>query len=150
MLQATSDAGQFVTYDLGGAYNLSSVVTFGGWADGGRDQHLYDVLTSTDGITFNTLASFAGVNIGGGTPISHRVALTDDSFPHLATGITHIRINFLDVENNFTGYTEIDVFGTPVPEPASAVLFVAGLLGFVGPRRRAQLTRSCTSRRRRT
>jgi hypothetical protein len=98
---------------------------------------LYDVLTSTDGITFNTLASFAGVNIGGGTPISHRVALTDDSFPHLATGITHIRINFLDVENNFTGYTEIDVFGTPVPEPASAVLFVAGLLGFVGPRRRA-------------
>jgi hypothetical protein len=131
-----SGAGQFVTYYLGGTYDLSSVVTFGGWADGGRDEQLYDVLSSTDGVNFNTLASFAGVNIGSGTPISHRVALTEDSLFHLATGITHIRINFLDVENNFTGYTEIDVFGDLVPEPTSAVTAGLGALGVLALRRR--------------
>jgi hypothetical protein len=124
-----SNAGQFVTYSLGGPHNLSSIVTFGGWADGGRDQLFYDVLTSTDGVNFTSLASFAGVNIGGGTPISHRVALTEDSLPYLATGVTHVRLNFLDVENDFTGYTEIDVQGTRVPEPASVALACFGVLG---------------------
>ena len=125
-----------MTYDLGGQYSLSSIVSIGGWPDGGRDQQLYDVLTSTDGVNFNSLASFAGVNIGGGTPISHRVALTEESLPHLATGVTHIRLNFLDVENDFTGYTEIDVFGTRVPEPASAAIAGLGALGVLAVRRR--------------
>jgi hypothetical protein len=136
---ATGDAsggGQFVTYDLGGLFNLSSIVTFGGWGDGGRDQQLYEILTSTDGINFNTLASFAGVNVSGTTPISHRVALTEDALPHLATGVTHVRVNFLDVENDYTGYTEIDVLGARVPEPASAVLAGLGALSILGIRRR--------------
>ena len=131
-----SGAGQFVTYDLGGSFNLSSIITFGGWGDGGRDQQLYDVLASTDGINFTTLASFAGVNVGGGTPISHRVALTEDSLPHLAAGVTHVRLNFLDVENDFTGYTEMDVFGAPVPEPASAAIAGLGVLGVLAVCRR--------------
>jgi hypothetical protein len=50
--------------------------------------------------------------------------------------VTHLRVNFLAVENGYTGYSEIDVFGTRVPEPAAAVLFGAALLSLVALRRR--------------
>lgn len=136
---ATADAsggGQFLVYDLGGVFNLSSIVTFGGWGDGGRDQQFYNILTSSDGINFNPLASFAGVNTAGTTPISHRVQLTEDSLPNLATGVTHVRFNFLDVENDYSGYTEIDVFGTLVPEPGTMTLAGLAALGVVALRRR--------------
>ncbi|HJQ80406.1 MAG TPA: hypothetical protein VJ828_10650, partial [Lacipirellulaceae bacterium] len=41
-------SGQFVVYALGGPYDLSSIVVYGGWNDAGRDAQHYDLLTSTD------------------------------------------------------------------------------------------------------
>jgi F5/8 type C domain/PEP-CTERM motif len=133
-------SGQYVVYALGGPHNVSSIVVYGGWNDAGRDAQHYDLLTSTDGVSFNPLGSIdinPGVQGTDTTPVSNRVAFTDDALPNLATEVTHIRLNFLAVENGYTGYTEIDVFGTLVPEPSSAALLSVGLLGFAALRRRA-------------
>jgi hypothetical protein len=136
---ATGHNGDSVTYALGGASNLSSIVIYGGWNDGGRDAQHYDVLTSTDGTSFNPLGSIdvnPGIQGTDTTPISNRVAFTEDALANLATGVTHLRVNFLAVENGYTGYTEIDVFGSPVPEPAAAALASFGMLGALKLRRR--------------
>ena len=96
--------------------NLSSIVVYGGWNDAGRDQQHYNILTSNNaGSTFDFLGTIdinPGVQGTDTTPISNRVAFTEDALPNLATGVTHVRLEFLGVENGYTGYTEIDVFGT--------------------------------------
>jgi hypothetical protein len=133
-------AGQFVVYPLGGPYNLSSIVIYGGWNDAGRDAQHYDLLTSTNGTTFTPLTSIdvnPGVQGTDITPVSNRVAFSENALPNLATGVTHLRVNFLTVENGYTGYSEIDVFGVRVPEPAAAGLLGVALLGVLALRRRA-------------
>jgi hypothetical protein len=133
-------AGTTATYDLGGKYNLSSIVIFGGWNDAGRDEQNYDLQTSTDGVNFVTLASTGSVNPGiqgtDTTPVSTRIAFTEDALANLASGVSHIRVNFLPVENGYTGYTEIDVFGTLIPEPGTMVLAGLAALGLAALRRR--------------
>jgi hypothetical protein len=138
-------SGQYVVYPLGGPYNLSSIVVYGGWNDAGRDAQHYDVLTSTNGTTFTPLTTIdinPGVQGTDITPVSNRVAFSENALPNLATGVTHIRLNFLTVENGYTGYSEIDVFGRLVPEPASAALLAAGLVTVLALRRRSESMRS--------
>jgi hypothetical protein len=125
--------GQSVTYDLGGKYNITRVVSFGGWADTGRDEQHYSIWASIDGVTFDLIASPPSVNSaipqpgsGGKFAVSHRIETFNDSLPYLATGVSHIRFDFAGVENGFTGTTELDVYGV-VPEPASLAL--AGVAG---------------------
>ncbi len=121
---ATGGDGEFVTYALSGIYNLTSIVIYGGWNDAGRDQQRYDVLTSADaGATFTPLGSIdinPGLQGTDVTPVSNRVAFTDDSGSNLATGVTHVRVNFLAVENGYTGYSEIDIFGSQQFLPGDA------------------------------
>ncbi|MBN1851201.1 MAG: hypothetical protein JW829_00695 [Pirellulales bacterium] len=117
--------GTSITYSLAGFYNLSSMVIYGGWNDAGRDAQHYNISTSADaGQTFNLLTTFdnsPGEAQGVVTnPVSHRVAFTEDTLPSLATGVTHIRLDFLAVENAYTGYTEIDVFGAEQFLPGDA------------------------------
>lgn len=113
---ATAGAGGSVTYALGGVYNITSIVVYGGWNDGGRDEQAYNLLTSTNaGQSFTQIATVRenpGIFMTDVTPVSNRIAFTDDSGPNIATGVTNIRLDFLNVENGYTGYTEIDVFGT--------------------------------------
>lgn len=120
--------GQSATYALGGKYNLTKIVSFGGWADTGRDQQSYNIWVSPDGVNFNLLASPPSVNStipqpgsGGKNAVSHRIDTFEDTLTYLATGVSHVRFDFLGVENGFTGTTEIDVYGV-VPEPASLAL----------------------------
>jgi hypothetical protein len=112
---ATAGVNQSVTYALSGIYNLSSIVVYGGWNDAGRDQQAYNILTSSNaGSSFDFLGTIdinPGVQGTDITPVSNRVAFTEDSLPNLKTGVTHVRLEFLGVENGYTGYTEIDVFG---------------------------------------
>jgi hypothetical protein len=123
-----NNGGQSVTYDLGGTFNLTKIVSFGGWADTGRDQQFYTIWVSPDGVNFNLLASPPSLNsaipqpgAGGKHAISHRIETFEDTLPYLATGVTYVRFDFLGIENNFTGTTELDVYGV-VPEPASLAL----------------------------
>lgn len=121
---ATAGDGNFVTYALSGIYDLTSIVIYGGWNDAGRDQQRYDLLTSTDaGATFTPLGSIdinPGLQGTDVTPVSNRVAFTNDSGPNLATAVTHVRVNFLAVENGYTGYSEIDIFGSQQFLPGDA------------------------------
>jgi hypothetical protein len=136
---ATGHDGDSVTYALAGPSNLSSIVIYGGWNDGGRDAQHYDVQTSTDGTTFNPLGTIdenPGTQGTDTTPISNRIAFMENAVANLATGVTHVRVNFLSVENGYTGYTEIDVFGAPVPEPAAAALASLSFFGALTLRRR--------------
>lgn len=130
--------GQSATYALPGPRHLTRIVTFGGWADTGRDQQSYTVWTSIDGVNFDLLASPPSINSsipqpgsGGKHAISHRIETFDDALPYLATNVTHVRFDFLGVENGFTGTTELDVYGVVVPEPA-AIALLASAIG-LGP-----------------
>jgi hypothetical protein len=121
---ATAGAGSSVTYALGGVYNLSSIVIYGGWNDGGRDAQHYNILTSTDaGLNFTLLTTFdnsPGQTTPVPVPVSQRVAFTEDVLPNLALNVTNIKVEFLAVENGYTGYAEIDVFGTQLFAPGDA------------------------------
>jgi hypothetical protein len=121
---ATGGVNESVTYALSGIYNISSIVVYGGWNDAGRDQQHYNILTSSNaGSTFDFVGTIdinPGVQNTHVTPVSNRVAFSDDSLANLATGATHVRLEFLGVENGYTGYTEIDVFGAQQFMPGDA------------------------------
>lgn len=120
----SAGAGESVTYALGGVFDLTSIAIYGGWLDGGRDAQHYDLQISTDGgrsfATLSTLDINPGVQGTDITPVSNRVEFTEDEAPLLATGVTTLRVNFLAVENGWTGYTEIDAFGSLTSIPGDA------------------------------
>jgi hypothetical protein len=119
----------FVTYDLGSFYNLSQVNVFTGWNDSGRDDSSFNVLVSTDNLTFSTIATYTkGPDNTGAitTPVTNLHSVADDGSASIATGIRFVQIQFTDADNGYAGVSEIDVLGTAVPEAGSTVL---GLLG---------------------
>lgn len=116
-------AGTSLTYALGGLFDLSSIVVYGGWNDGGRDAQRYNILTSSNGgASFTLLGAFDQGQTGeaGTTPIGWRVAFTESALPNLVENVTHLRFDFLAVENGYTGYSEIDVFGVQQNVPGDA------------------------------
>ena len=120
---------ELIIWDLGGTYNLTEATVYGGWNDGGRDQTFFGFDVSTDGGQTFTQLIAPNANAGANSPISHRIHIFDDASPYLATSVTHVRLDPGGVENGYTGYTEVDVWGVQVPEPATFVLL--GLTGFV-------------------
>ena len=138
--------GTTVTYDLGAAYDLSAVVIYGGWLDGGRDQQNAEVLVSFDNVNFSSVASTTGnldtvasTTPGSSRPLSHRNSFLDGGGGDLASNVRYIKVNFNAVENGYAGYAEIDAFGVVVPEPSTLALSAFGLLGLllIGRRRRS-------------
>ena len=61
-------------------------------------------------------------------------SLLDDASPILAADLAAIRIDFLNVENGYTGYSEIDVIAA-VPEPSSIGLLAMSGLALLRRRR---------------
>lgn len=128
----TAGEDELVIWDLGGTFNLTEAVVYGGWNDGGRDQTFFGFDVSTDGgVNFTQLIAPVA-NESGTTPISHRIRIFDDAAAYIATGVTHVRLDPGSVENGYTGYTEVDVFGELVPEPASLFLLGVASLAVVG------------------
>jgi hypothetical protein len=121
---------------------LTSLVTYGGWNDNGRDQQDYSVSYSIDGgMTFLPLGSVDfNPSVAMNTPSADRVTFTDDS-GLLAGGslIDALQFNFdqPDVENNYVGLAEIAAYSpVAVPEPASIILVGLGAACFLAARRR--------------
>ena len=114
-----SGAGTSVTYTLAGSsagYDLAKIVTYGGWADGGRDEQHYTVsyATASDPGTFITLSSASyNPTLPGSVPSADRVTLTRTNAVPLATAVSALRFDFTTPagENGWSGYTEIGVFG---------------------------------------
>ena len=144
-LFATAGTGEQITYSLNLAaspqgYRITGIDTYGGWNDNGRDQQLYTVAYSTTAApaTFTDLTSVNFNPAAGGDPSATRVQITDTTGT-LATNVAALRFTFdqpSSPENGYTGYTEIDVFGTAVPEPAAVCVLVAAGVGVLGRGRR--------------
>lgn len=112
------NGGKSVTYQLTGAasgYDLSAIVVYGGWSDGGRDQQSYAVsyATASDPATFVPLTSVSyNPTLPGTVQSATRSTLTSSTAAPLASGVVAIRFDFAQpVENNYAGYAEIGVFG---------------------------------------
>ena len=88
--------------------------------------------------TFLTLGSVdldATSNNAPGGDVNTR-SMMRDADGELATGVAAVRISFNDVTFGFAGYREMDVFGTPVPEPSTATFAACGAALLLRRRRR--------------
>ncbi len=129
-------SGTQVTY-LFSASNIDRVDIYGGWNDNGRDEQQFTLeFSSNGGVSFGSpiLSGSFNPTVGAGLQSATLVRISDNAGP-LATGVNAIRVNFLGVENGYTGYAEIDVVA--VPEPGSSVLLGLLTVGLAARRRRA-------------
>ena len=124
-------AGQSVTYTLDttitgstNGYDLTNIVVYGGWGDGGRDSQKYQILYATvaDPFTFNQLAT---VDYNPANPKATQSATRATVRPvtgSLVQNVAAVMINFNLVggppENGYEGYSEIVVAGVvSAPKP---------------------------------
>ena len=113
--------GSFLIYtlsDSGNGFDVNSVVTFGGWNDGGRDQQGYQLLYSQvsaptvfipiANVSYNPTLAVSGVS-------ADRVTVTSSTGGPLATNVARLMFNFAaaGVENGYVGVSEIQAFGQP-------------------------------------
>jgi hypothetical protein len=140
---AGNTAGTTVTYTLNTAAsplgsNLNSIAVYGGWNDSGRDQQNYQVLYSTVQNPTNFI-NLTTVNFNPTVPDNTQSAsrtIITDTTGLLAIGVGALQFNFLNPENGYTGYAEIDVLGAPTPEPTGCTLLCVGAAALMARRRR--------------
>ena len=134
-----SNIDTFVTYDLGGFYDITRVDVFMGWNDSGRDESSFNFLVSLDNITFTPVGGFAKVGDNTGaitTPVTNLHTIVDSGAAPIATGIRYVQLQFTDADNGYAGLAEFDVIGTAVPEPSAIILVGLGGLAAISRRRR--------------
>ncbi|MBN2161836.1 MAG: hypothetical protein JXR25_06445 [Pontiellaceae bacterium] len=132
-------AGQSVTYALPTAtyaYNLTNITVYGGWGDAGRDQQAYTVYYAQDADpdTFLPLGT-ADYNPSNPSDVhsATRTMFTAES-GYLATNVVALKFDFTKPvpENGYTGYSEIQVFGTLNIPPAVPTSIGASMIGSGG------------------
>jgi hypothetical protein len=114
-------------------YDISSINTYGGWNDNGRDAQRFSLSYSLVGdATFLPLGSINFEPTAGGDPSAIRA-----TFGTALTGVDAVRIDFFpNQENGYAGLGEIDVIGmATIPEPGSAIAALLGGLGVLARRR---------------
>ncbi len=113
--------GKTITYTLTGSasgYDITNIVTYGGWSDGGRDKQAYTVSYSTvaNPTVFTQLTS-ASYNpaLPGSVPTTDRVTLFASAGGAFVSNVSRIMFDFSTPagENGYQGYAELAVFGTP-------------------------------------
>ena len=135
-------AGAWLVYPLAGSatgYNLTNIMVYGGWSDGGRDQQAYTVAYSTVPAPTNFL-TLATVNFNPANPANAQSATRiglSAAAGWLATNVAAVKFDFTSPssENGYCGYAGISVFGVvnlppAVPAKLSGTL-QAGLAGFI-------------------
>jgi hypothetical protein len=129
-------------------YDVSTINTYGGWNDSGRDRQTFLIEYSTvlAPSTFLSVDSvdFNPANVDGGDSASLA------AFSVNLTNVAQLRFTFGTQENGHAGYGEFDVIGTasappPAPEPATATLIGLGILGLVQASRRRRRNSSATN-----
>lgn len=137
---ATGGDGAFVEFTLDLSvnalgYDISSIESFGGWNDSGRDRQLFKLSYSLVGSAdFTFLGALDSNPAAGGEPSAVRGV-----FDTALTGVDGIRIDFFGgQENTYAGYGEFDVVGSPtVPEPGALGASLLAAAGLLARRRRA-------------
>jgi hypothetical protein len=130
----TSDGTGDLIFVLDSFFQLTEISVWSGYGSNGRTGQYWDVFVSTDGGSSWGSALYSTgdlAELGGG--IGYNVNLTgfDPGF------VNAIKFTEFSSGGGANVYHEIDVFGSPVPEPASALLL--GLAGVLVPRRRRQV-----------
>lgn len=116
---------------VAGGYEITGINTYTGWNDDGRSRQDYVVsyTTENDALTFIPLTTVSHAQ--GGKNQFTELAITGLS------GVTAIKFDFPHPQQNtYVGYRELDVFGSPVPEPAGLAVMGLGLCGLAARRRR--------------
>lgn len=130
----------YVTYDLGGLFNLSQIDAYLGWVDSGRDEASFNVyVAGTSGVFGSAIASHVKGPDDTGTfvdPVTNRIRIADDGAADIASNVQFVQFEFVDSDNGIAGGVEFDIFGTVVPEPTSIALMSLGILGMLGRVRR--------------
>jgi hypothetical protein len=110
--------GQYVTYTLTGSangYNITNIVTAGGWVDSGRDEQDYVVSYATAASPSYfipiVIVDYNPTNPAGYSMV--RATITPVSGV-LASNVVALQFNMnQNDENGFSGYSEIGVYGSP-------------------------------------
>ena len=125
-----SPEGSVAVYTLPGSasgYNISQIVTYGGWQDKGRDWQNYIVsyATAANPGSFTTLTSVvdeASLLDPNGLPNMTRVTISGANGATLANNVVAVEFNFASPagqENGWQGYSELAVYGHPATAPVA-------------------------------
>ncbi len=126
-------SGSSVVYTLpasAGGYGLTQIMVYGGWRDAGRDQQAYTVSYSTVAAPA-TFIALGTVNYNPANPAAVQSATRATLTPAtgvLAANVAAVKFDFTTPasENGWVGYSEIAVYGTPVPSTPTGLAAVAG------------------------
>jgi hypothetical protein len=133
MATVGDNGGTTLTYTLNTAvaplgYNLTSVIAYGGWLNGGRDEVAANVFYSTveSPTNFIQFATYDFLPPYEANPANRVTVLPSSGF--LATNVAAVEFDFTGqgVENGYEGLSELQILGQAVPVASVLIQLSAG------------------------
>lgn len=134
-------SGSSLIYTLPNIVNgsdVTNIVVYSGWGDGGRDGQYYTVSYSTVAApaTFIPITTVYYNPIGTSGAVANRVAISKNDGSPLGSAVANVRFDFSgppsagSFDNGYQGYSEIIIQGhdTPTPPPPPSALLVQDTL----------------------